>query len=161
MENSTSRPLLINAGCPQGSVLGPLFALIYLNDLAGKTHNYSLFYADNTSLYTSYSRQSSCSSPPQQATHQQDFNTACKSLQNDLDIISEFGTNWHINFSADKTKQMTFTHASTSHSPVMSFINPRTAGGGGYQPPLRFFADSEKTAARSAAKFAIAIQPTI
>ena len=28
-------------------------------------------------------------------------------------------------------------------------------------PPLRFFADSEKTAARSAAKFAIAVQPTI
>ena len=27
--------------------------------------------------------------------------------------------------------------------------------------PLRFFADSEKTAARSAAKFAIAIQPKI
>ena len=122
VENSTSRPLLINAGCPQGSVLGPLLALIYLNDLAGKTHNDSLFYADDTSLYTSYSRQSSCTSPPQQAMHQQDFNTACNSLQNDLDIISEFGTNWHINFSADKTKQMTFTHATTSHSPVMSFI---------------------------------------
>ena len=28
-------------------------------------------------------------------------------------------------------------------------------------PPLRFFADSEKMAARSAAKFAIAVQPTI
>ena len=27
--------------------------------------------------------------------------------------------------------------------------------------PVRFFADSEKTAARSAAKFAIAVQPTI
>ena len=122
VENSTSRPLLINAGCPQGSVLGPLLALIYLNDLAGKTHNDSLFYADDTSLYTSYSRQSSCTSPPQQPTHQQDFNTACKSLQDDLDIISEFGTKWHINFSADKTKQMTFTNATTSHSPVMSFI---------------------------------------
>ena len=38
------------------------------------------------------------------------------------------------------------------------------AGGGGListPPPLRFFADSEKTAARSAAKFAIAVQPTI
>ena len=37
------------------------------------------------------------------------------------------------------------------------------AGGGWFQPPppLRFFADSEKTAARSAAKFAIAVQPTI
>ena len=38
----------------------------------------------------------------------------------------------------------------------------RARPGGGYQPPpLRFFADSEKTAARSAAKFAIAVQPTI
>ena len=41
-------------------------------------------------------------------------------------------------------------------------FNPRTAGGGRISPPpLRFFADSEKTAARSAAKFAIAVQPTI
>ena len=80
VENSTSRPLLINAGCPQGSVLGPLLALIYLNDLAGKTHNDSLFYADDTSLYASYSRQSSCTRPPQQATHQQDFNMACHRL---------------------------------------------------------------------------------
>ena len=35
------------------------------------------------------------------------------------------------------------------------------AGGVDFNPPVRFFADSEKTAARSAAKFAIAIQPTI
>ena len=31
------------------------------------------------------------------------------------------------------------------------------AGGGGYPPPLRFFEDSEKTAARSGAKFCIAV----
>ena len=36
------------------------------------------------------------------------------------------------------------------------------AGGGvDFNPPLRFFADSEKTAAHSATKFAIAVQPTI
>ena len=40
-------------------------------------------------------------------------------------------------------------------------LNPRTAGEGQISTPLRFFADSEKTAARSAAKFAIAVQPTI
>ena len=39
-------------------------------------------------------------------------------------------------------------------------ILTRARPGGGY-PPLRFFADSEKTAAGSAAKFAIAVQPTI
>ena len=41
-------------------------------------------------------------------------------------------------------------------------INPRTAGGGYPSPPLlRFFVDSEKTVAHSAAKLAIAVQPTI
>ena len=44
----------------------------------------------------------------------------------------------------------------------MMNINPRTAGGAVIRPPpLRFFADSGKTAARSTAKFAIAVQPTI
>ena len=41
-------------------------------------------------------------------------------------------------------------------------LNPRTGGGLiSTPPPVRFFADSEKTAARSAAKFAITVQPTI
>ena len=41
------------------------------------------------------------------------------------------------------------------------FLTRARPGGAVIRPPLRFFADSEKTAARSAAKFAIAIQPTI
>ena len=41
-----------------------------------------------------------------------------------------------------------------------AYVNPCTAGGR-ISTPLRFFADSEKTAARSASKFAIAVQPTI
>ena len=37
---------------------------------------------------------------------------------------------------------------------IINYINPRPAGGGGvWTPPLRFFEDSEKTAARSAAGF--------
>ena len=36
-----------------------------------------------------------------------------------------------------------------------------TGGGGGYPPPLRFFADSGKTAARSAAKFGTTILSSI
>ena len=45
---------------------------------------------------------------------------------------------------------------------VAPFLNPRTAGGGGYPPPPSGFSQiAKKTAARSAAKFAIAIQPTI
>ena len=41
-----------------------------------------------------------------------------------------------------------------AHSKTLYFINPRRAGGGVLlRPPLRFFADREKTAARSAAGF--------
>ena len=47
------------------------------------------------------------------------------------------------------------------HWRMTIFLTRARPGGGGYQPPLRFFADGEKTAARSAVKFAIAVQPTI
>ena len=43
----------------------------------------------------------------------------------------------------------------------MTHFNPRPAGGGGAfeRPPLRFFEDSEKTAARSAAGFSPTLPP--
>ena len=46
--------------------------------------------------------------------------------------------------------------------PHLWFFNPRTDGGGGYPPPPSGFSQTaKKTAAHSAAKFAIAVQPTI
>ena len=40
-------------------------------------------------------------------------------------------------------------------------LNPRPAGGGAFErpPPLRFFDDSKKTAARSAAEFSPTLSP--
>ena len=50
--NSKSRTNSISLGVPQGSILGPLLYLIYINDLPKVSHVFSmLMYADDTTLY--------------------------------------------------------------------------------------------------------------
>ena len=104
--NQISSPQSISAGCPQGSVLGPLLALMYLNDLSKHTENETLFYADDTSLYAAHS--------PDDQRHRH-------SLQKDLDNIVRYGHNWAITFNADKTVQQTFTTRHTDQDLRLCF----------------------------------------
>ena len=107
IRNSFSHQRKINAGCPQGSVLGPLLALIYLNDLSNRTHNDILFFADDTSLYASHNVRSLLSTQ--------------HSLQKDLDEIHKYGREWAITFNAAKTIQQTFSNKSQNQPPILTF----------------------------------------
>ena len=48
INDSFSSVKITNAGCPQGSVLGPLLALIYVDNLANKTRHDILFFLPTT-----------------------------------------------------------------------------------------------------------------
>ena len=79
----------IDAGVPQGSILGPLLFLIYINDLTeGLTTNVKLF-ADDTSLFS--------------VVH--DTQISANDLNKDLKIINNWAFQWKMNFNSDPTKQ--------------------------------------------------------
>jgi len=84
---------LIEAGVPQGSVLGPLLFLIYINDLPSGIQSNMKLFADDVTLYITYDVP----------------NVAQETLSNDLRYIEQWANNWLVNFSAPKTKSMTVT----------------------------------------------------
>ena len=80
---------VVNAGVPQGSILGPLLFLVYINDLsAGLSSNPRLF-ADDTSLFS--------------VVH--DRNTSANELNNDLLKIRSLAYQRKMNFNPDPSKQ--------------------------------------------------------
>ena len=75
----------VNAGVPQGSILGPLLFLIYINDLPdGLSSNVKLF-ADDTSLFS--------------VVH--DIHSSASDLNKDLKTINEWAFQWKMSFNLD------------------------------------------------------------
>ena len=51
LDRKSSQEYPVNAGVPQGSILGPTFFLLYINDLPDNVSNF-VIYADDTTLYS-------------------------------------------------------------------------------------------------------------
>ena len=80
--------LPIKAGVPQGSILGPLLFLIYINDLPDGLNSIAKLFADDTSLFSIV----------------QDPNESAKYLNLDLSVISQWAYQWKMLFNPDPKK---------------------------------------------------------
>jgi hypothetical protein len=79
----------VTSGIPQGSVLGPILFVLFINDMPTIVDSYCKLFADDTKLY----RTITC---PQD----------CTTLQNDLYKLSEWSETWLLRFNASKCKRM-------------------------------------------------------
>ena len=93
----------IHSGVPQGSVLGPLLFLIYINDLECGIKSQIKFFADDTSLYSVV----------------KDPITSAAELNHDLKIISEWANQWKMSFNPDPTKPAEEILFSQKKNPVV------------------------------------------
>ena len=104
VENSFSNSSIVKSGVPQGSVLGPILFVLYINDLpsifSSKIH-IDLF-ADDTKIYFSY------------ASESERF-----LLQNNLNLFSQWVNKWQLNISLSKCAVMTLGKV----TPSKYFIN--------------------------------------
>ena len=88
-----SDPQPVRAGVPQGSILGPLLFLVYVNDLPDcVSSNISLF-ADDTTLWTPVD----------------DPVMAADLLNRDLARVHQWANKWRMKLNADKTEVLTIS----------------------------------------------------
>ena len=97
---STPTPVL--SGIPQGSVLGPLLFLIYVNDLPSDICSSLMLFADDTKIYR-------CIQSTEDA----------ETLQADLNTLSQWSTTWQLPFNVDKCKVLHFGQKNLSHQYTM------------------------------------------
>ena len=79
----------IEAGVPQGSVLGPLLFLVYINDLPDNISSEMRLFADDSSLFTRVG----------------EIKNTQEKLERDLNFVTNWAHQWKMVFNPDLTKQ--------------------------------------------------------
>ena len=82
-----SQCLAVLSGIPQGSVLGPVLFILYINDLPELVDNFTMLFADDTKLYSTVNNKKDQ-----------------EGLQRDLNKLIQWSNRWQLNFNASKCK---------------------------------------------------------
>ena len=139
LDNRTQRVILngqysswakVEAGVPQGSILGPLLFLIYINDLSDNLASNPKLFADDTSLFSVV----------------KNVDASNIDLNNDLKKIGEWAFQWKMSFNPDPTKQaqeLIFSRKVQTTNPPPLFFNENIVLKTTLQKHVGLFLDSK------------------
>ena len=94
-------------GVPQGSVLGPILFIIYINDLSNGINNLSKFYADDSKIIAKINNSDDTSN-----------------LQRDINSVIEWCNKWIMQLNVNKCK---IVHIGSHQSPF-DYVIPVSSG---------------------------------
>ena len=98
LNGESSDELAVLSGVPQGSVLGPILFLLYINDLSENLQSQVRLFADGTAVYL--------------AVQGPDDS---EKLQNDLNLLQEWEEKWDMEFNPSKCQVL---HITRSRRPI-------------------------------------------
>ena len=96
VDGEQSAPAPVASGVPQGTVLGPLLFLVYINDLPQRVRSTSRLFADDCLLYRTINTPSDA-----------------RQLQQDLDSLRQWEIDWQMEFNPDKCEVIRITNKKT------------------------------------------------
>ena len=107
VNGSRSSEKIVTSGIPQGSVLGPILFVLYINDLPKCVENDIRLFADDTKIFT-----------------RSDLPGATDSLQSDLDKLQQWSQEWLLRFHPEKCHVMKLGRTRSDAEYVMKKKNP-------------------------------------
>ena len=98
LDGKSSQEYPVNAGVPQGSILGPTLFLLYINDLPDDVICNIAIYADDSTLYSKCDWAFDLWQQLELASE----------LESDLRDTVDWGKKWLVDFNAGKTQLVSF-----------------------------------------------------
>ena len=120
LDGESSSDVRVKSGVPQGTVLGPLMFLLFINDIANKVeHSRICLFADDTFLSSSFSFNPNYHASTDIQLHR---NISASLLSNDLTVIEKWGKDNLVSFNQSKTKQAVISRKRSQNFPAV-FMN--------------------------------------